>query len=274
MNQPVITFIGGGNMARSLVVGLIANGYDPKKIMVTNRGGEKLGFFRDKLGVQTTQNNAEGASQADVLVLSVEPLQIKAVCEELKEIIIKKKPLIISVINGATIQLIQQIIGADVAIVRAMPNTPASVGAGATGLYANSSASADQKNRAEAILRSVGLVLWVEVEDQINAVTAISGCGPAYIFLIMEAMQASGEAMGLPPEAARLLTVETVLGAGRMAIETDQDVVQLRQFITAAGGSTERAINALELGGIRSLMTNAIMAARDRAEELATKLSE
>ena len=274
MKHLTITFIGGGNMTRSLVVGLIASGYDPKKITVTNRGAEKLAFFRDQLGMPTTQNNREGASHADVLVLSVEPLQIKAVCEELKETIIDKRPLIISVINGATVGFMREIIGMEVPIVRAMPNTPASVGAGATGLYASASVSDEQKNTAEAIFRAAGMVLWLDGEDQINVVTAISGCGPAYVFLIMEAIQATGEAMGLSPEAARLLTLETVLGAARMAIETDQDVVQLRQFITAAGGSTERAINALEVGGIRSLMANAMNAARDRAEELAKKLSE
>ena len=274
MNHPTITFIGGGNMTRSLVSGLIAHQYAPQKICVTNRRAEKLAFFQDQLGVQTTQDNAQGARQAEVLVLSVEPLQLKTVCEELKGIVAEKKPLIISVINGATIALMQKMLGDTTAIVRTMPNTPASVRAGATGMVANTHTSVVQKNTAEGIMRAVGLALWLEDEDQMNLVTAVSGCGPAYLFLVMEAIQSAGEAMGLPAETARLLTLETVLGAARMALETEESVVQLRQFITAPGGSTERAIEALEAGNLRALIADAMTAAKDRAQELTKKLSE
>lgn len=269
---PTITFIGGGNMARNLVVGLIANGYDPHGIWVTNRTAEKLLFFRDQCAVHTTQNNKEGAKQADVIVLSVKPQQIKTVCEEIREVVSSKNKLIVSVALGVTTNMIQKWLGGNAAVVRAMPNTPASVHAGATGLFANAHTSADQKNLAESLLRAVGLVVWLNKEEQIDLVAALSGSGPAYIFLVMESLQNAAREMGVPDDCVGLLTAQTVLGAAKMALEVDQDVVQLRQFVTSPGGSTERAIKVLEAGHIRQLFSEALKAALNRAKELTQQL--
>ncbi|AIT64299.1 pyrroline-5-carboxylate reductase [Coxiella burnetii] len=274
MNTSNITFIGGGNMARNIVVGLIANGYDPNRICVTNRSLDKLDFFKEKCGVHTTQDNRQGALNADVVVLAVKPHQIKMVCEELKDILSETKILVISLAVGVTTPLIEKWLGKASRIVRAMPNTPSSVRAGATGLFANETVDKDQKNLAESIMRAVGLVIWVSSEDQIEKIAALSGSGPAYIFLIMEALQEAAEQLGLTKETAELLTEQTVLGAARMALETEQSVVQLRQFVTSPGGTTEQAIKVLESGNLRELFTKALTAAVNRAKELSKTVAQ
>jgi pyrroline-5-carboxylate reductase len=265
--QPIITFIGGGSMTYSLVSGLIAHGYEPERLRVSNPSAEKLRRFSE-LSVATYNDNRAAASLADVIVLAVKPKQIKEVCEELKEVIQPFKPLVISVAAGITIPSLQSALGEFVAVVRAMPNTPSAVQAGATGLYAAPQVSLAQRNLAEVIMRAVGIVVWVKEEAQMNAVAALSGSGPAYIFLIMEALQAAAEKLGLSTEDAHLLTVQTVLGAARMALETGADVAKLRQAVTSKGGMTEQAINVLEGGGIRGVFEEALVAATTRAKEL------
>ncbi len=274
MTNPTIAFIGGGNMTRSIVTGLLANGYDADRIWVGNRTPEKLNFFRDNGGVHVTQDNREAAQRADIVVFAVKPQQIETVCKELSDIILAKHPLIISVALGVNTILITRWLGGHLAVVRAMPNTPASVRAGATGLFANENVSEKQKNQAESILRAVGLVVWLKQEEHVDLVAALSGSGPAYIFLVMEVLQEAAENKGLPRESIRLLTAQTVLGAARMALEADEDVVQLRRLVTSPGGSTERAIDILEKGRIRQLFSDALQAAIDRAKELAEQLDK
>lgn len=272
MNNPTIAFIGGGNMARSIIIGLINSQYDPKRVWVTNRGAEKLAFFRDTLGVNTTQDNCAAATQADIIVIAVEPDQVKTVCADIKEIIVKKSPLIISVASGVNDSSMREWLGNDVAIVRAMPNTPSSVGAGATGLFANDNVTAAQKSLAEHIMRAVGMVVWLELEALINAVAAVSGSGPAYIFLVMEALQAAAEQLGLPAATARLLTLQTVQGAARMALESEQDVTELRHFVTVPGGSTEQALKVFAAGGLQKLFDDALQAAHNHTVKVAGSL--
>ncbi|WP_243470187.1 pyrroline-5-carboxylate reductase, partial [Coxiella burnetii] len=225
-------------------------------------------------GVHTTQDNRQGALNADVVVLAVKPHQIKMVCEELKDILSETKILVISLAVGVTTPLIEKWLGKASRIVRAMPNTPSSVRAGATGLFANETVDKDQKNLAESIMRAVGLVIWVSSEDQIEKIAALSGSGPAYIFLIMEALQEAAEQLGLTKETAELLTEQTVFGAARMALETEQSVVQLRQFVTSPGGTTEQAIKVLESGNLRELFIKALTAAVNRAKELSKTVDQ
>ena len=269
MKTTTITFIGGGNMARNLIIGLIKSQYDSNYIWVTNRTPEKLVYFRDTVGIRTTGNNCEGAKFADVIVLAVEPAQIKMVCEEIKEVVKKRLPLLISVANGIRTELIKSWLDVDCPVVRAMPNTPASVQSGVTGLYAGLSVSVSEKDLAETIFHAVGLVVWLDTEELVNVVAALSGCGPAYVFLIMEALQEAGKKLGLPKEVARLLTLGTVQGAARMALESEEDVIQLRRFVTVPGGSTEQAIKVFESRGIRELINHAVEAAYQHAEKVA-----
>lgn len=268
MDDANIAFIGAGNIGRALVVGLIATGVSPDRIFVSNPSTEKLQWLQQHLKVQTTQNNAEAAAKADVIVLAVKPANIALVCAELKDIITEQSPLIVSVATGVLTQTIESYLGHQAAIVRAMPNTPAAVSAGATGLYANTHTTEEQKELAEMLFRAVGVSVWLEDEALLDSVTAVSGSGPAYCFLFMEAMQQAAESMGLTPDVARLLVSQTVLGAARMVMETDQNVVQLRASVTAPNGATEAAIHVFEANNIRQLIADAMQAACDRSKAM------
>ncbi len=180
-----------------------------------------------------------------------------------------QQPLVISIAAGIRTPDLARWLGADTAIVRAMPNTPALVQSGATGLFANAHVRDQQRDLAETILRAVGLTLWVEQEDQLDLVTALSGSGPAYFFLVMEALQEAASKLGLPAETARLLALQTAFGASRMALESDEDAAALRQRVTSPGGTTEQALRVLEEGGLRNLMEQALTAAARRSRELA-----
>lgn len=272
MNKANLTFIGGGNMARNIVIGLLANGYDPDRICVTNRTLDNLTFFQKECKVRTTQNNHEGVTNADIIILAVKPNQIKEVCEEFASIIYDLSPLIISVAVGVPVKLLQQWLQSDSAIVRAMPNAPVSVGAGATALFASEQVTKRQRNLVESIFRAVGLVVWLSLEDQIDAVAALSGSGPAYIFFVIEALQEAAKTLRLSKEMVQLLIAQTVLGTVRMFLEKEQNVVQLRQFVTSPGGITEKAMKILELGNLPKLFGGALKAAFQRAKELSTAL--
>ncbi|WP_423063221.1 pyrroline-5-carboxylate reductase family protein [Candidiatus Paracoxiella cheracis] len=205
-------------------------------------------------------------------MIAVEPGAVKTVCEEIKDIVAEKSPLIISVASDVNDSHMREWLGNDAAIVRVMPNTPSSVGAGASGLYANVNVTPEQKSLSEHIMRAVGIVIWVDNESLINAVAALSGSGPAYVFLVMEALQAAGEALGLSEENARLLTLQTVQGAARMALESEHDVTELRRFITVPGGSTEQGIKVFEERGIRNIFEAALKAAHNHTVKVAESL--
>jgi len=274
MKPCTITFIGGGNMARSLIGGLIANGFDAQRIHVSDPSTECLQSLSAQYPIKTFTDNLEAIQGTDVIILAVKPQQLQSVTRQLAT----AKPantLFISIAAGIRLDAITRWLADDyAAIVRAMPNTPSLVQAGATALCANTNVSAEQHELAESILRAVGLALWVDDELKMDAVTALSGSGPAYIFLVIEAMEAAGVTLGLPEKSARSLALETAFGAAKMALESGSPASTLRQQVTSPGGTTERALEAFEEGDLRGLFNKALAAAAARADELANQLGQ
>ena len=274
MKDCKITFIGGGNMARSLIGGLVENGFNPKHIHVSDPDPLCLKTLTDKYPIHTYSTNLAAAQDCDILILAVKPQQLQAVVKQLAPEWQADK-LLISIAAGIQLNDIARWLEQDeVAIVRAMPNTPALVQAGATALYANTFVTTQQHELAESILRAVGLALWVEEEAQMDTVTALSGSGPAYFFLVMEAMEFAATEMGLDTETARLLCLQTAFGAAKMALESNETTTTLRERVTSPGGTTERALHELEDGGLRGLFENALVSAALRSRELAKQLGE
>ena len=271
MKNTRLAFVGAGNMARSLVGGLIADGWDPARISVSDPDETQLSALRSRFPVRTATRNSELVETSDVVVLAVKPQVIRNVARELADTVQGHRPLVISVVAGVRAADLQRWLGGDCALVRCMPNTPALVQSGATALFASHTVSADQKDVAESILRAVGLALWIEDESLMDAVTAVSGSGPAYFLLVIEALQDAGETLGLDRKTARLLALQTAFGAAKMALESSEDVAILRQQVTSPGGTTEKALAVLEDGRIRELFNKALTAARDRSRELAAR---
>ena len=274
MKTNKITFIGGGNMASSLINGLIADGYDPKGITVGDPDREKLAQLAARLGVHTEHDNHQAAAGADVVVLAVKPQILESVACDLAASIQEHQPLVISIAAGVQEAALRNWLGDKISLVRAMPNTPAMIQAGATGLHAGKGVSEAQKDLAESILRAVGLTRWVKDESLMDSVTAVSGSGPAYFFLLMEAIEESAQDLGLDEETARLLTLQTALGAARMAMESNDSPAVLREKVTSPGGTTERALNILEQGRLRDLVRSALTGARQRSVELSNILTK
>ncbi len=269
----VIGFIGAGNMANSLIRGMIANGAEKTSVWATDLDSEKLYTLNSECGIRTG-STAEIAQRADIIVLAVKPQVMKIVCAELKTLLGGRSPLIISIAAGITVSHLSQWIGANTAVIRCMPNTPALVGKGASGLYANEHVSETQKDLAEKVISSVGLCVWVEQESAIDAVTALSGSGPAYFFLFMESMQKTAQEMGLSEDIARILTKQTALGAAELAMASDESTERLRLNVTSPGGTTEQAIKQFQLGGLPKLVDTALKSAQTRSIELAAQFDE
>lgn len=267
MRNSIITFIGAGNMASALIGGLIANGYDPGKIWACDQATEKLSGLEKRYGIHTTTDNHQGVKQADTLVFAVKPQHLKAVVTELAGTIQQQQPLILSIAAMVPTTHLEQWLGGNLAIIRCMPNTPALIQCGATGLYANAHADEEQKNRAESILRAVGLTVWISQEEQMDIVTVLSGNGPAYFFLFMQYLQEAAEKLGLAKDIARVLTLQTALGAAKLAVEAPEDLVSLRKQVTSPGGTTERALEVLGQGNLAQLFFEALKAAQQRAKE-------
>lgn len=265
----IIGFIGAGNMARSLAGGLLYNGWEPANLILSDPDPRQRHAIESTLGVKTFADNNAVAERADILVLAVKPQALQAAARELAPHIQKRKPLVISIAAGILIDDLQRWLGGGLPIVRAMPNTPALISAGSTGLFANALAVEEQREQAEAILRAVGVVVWLPQESQLDVVTALSGSGPAYYFLIMEALEQAAIKAGLDPQTARLLTLETAYGAAKMALEDGEDPAVLRRRVTSPGGTTESAVQVLEQGGIQQLFDDALQAATRRARTLA-----
>lgn len=269
MNTNTITVIGAGNMGASLLTGLIANQFPPEQLCVIDPDTEKLQALKQKFNIKTTTHHDEAISSADVIILAVKPQIMNDVVKSISTIVQQKKPLVISVAAGIREEHLQNWFGGNIAIVRCMPNTPALIGAGATALYANPFVNTTQHELAESILRAVSMIIWLKNENDMDAVTALSGSGPAYFFLVIEALQAAGEKLGLPSDTARLLTLQTAFGAARMALESNDSAKQLRQHVTSPGGTTEAAIQVLEQEKIRDIFNKALDAACSRSKELA-----
>ena len=268
MSESSIGFIGGGNMATSLIGGLVANGAPPGRIWVSDPDTPKLDDLTQRFGVNAGGDNGIVASRCATVVLAVKPQVMHTVVQGFAPVLGEHEPLLVSIAAGVREADINRWAGGDMAIVRTMPNTPALVGCGATALFANEKVDPAQRDRADAILRAVGITIWVEDEAQLDAVTALSGSGPAYYFLLMEIMQATGEAMGLDADAARRLTLQTALGAARIANESDEPPAVLRERVTSPGGTTERALVTMRASGIDKVVADGIQGARQRSIEL------
>ena len=272
MPSPSIAFIGGGNMATSLVGGLIADGTDPASIHVADPSQERRDYLAERFGVAVSPDNAATAAAAQVLVLAVKPQVLGKVVRDLAPTLAQARPLVVSIAAGVREPSIRRWIGADLPIVRTMPNTPALVGSGATALVANPFVDQGQRDQAESVMRAVGLTVWLEDEAQMDAVTAVSGSGPAYFFLYMEALEQAGRDLGLPADTARLLTLQTAFGAAKLALESGDDAATLRRKVTSPGGTTEKALAALTDADLPALLARAAAAAAARSQELAAAL--
>jgi pyrroline-5-carboxylate reductase len=271
MTDGIISFIGGGNMAASLIGGLIADGRDPASIYVSDVDTAKLEALADAFRVQTSSDNEEAVSLASAVVFAVKPQVMAPVVKGVAVPGKAHRPLFVSIAAGVREPDILRWLGFDAAIVRSMPNTPALVGSGATALYANPFVSDEQRNLAESVLRAVGLTLWVDDEDLLDAVTALSGSGPAYYFFLMESMERAGIALGLSKDQARVLTIQTAFGAAKMALESSDPPATLRARVASPGGTTESALDTLMVGGMEQLVHKALQAARDRSIELGSE---
>jgi pyrroline-5-carboxylate reductase len=269
MRKSTIAVIGGGNMGTCLALGLLADHYPADKLWMSNPTLEKLTPHQNKFGINITSDNRQAASVADIIILAVKPSVMPEVLTELTDLIQQRKPLIISTAAGVRETSLQQRLGGKIAIARAMPNTPALIGSGATGLYVNHFVSLEQRNLVEAIFRAVGLIVWLNDEKLLDTVTALSGSGPAYYFLFMECMQEAAENLGLPTDAARLLTLQTAFGATRMALESEDTLKDLCKRVTSPKGTTERALQVFTQKNLTGMVASALQAAKQRAEELA-----
>jgi pyrroline-5-carboxylate reductase len=268
MENCTITFIGCGNMSRSLIGGLIANGIKPERLLATDPDEEQRQSIAQHFGITTLANNDDAIADADVIVMAVKPQVMHKVVSELANAIKGKPKLIISIAAGIRLSSISEWLGEPTAITRVMPNTPALIQAGAAALFANEHTSDTQKNTAETIMRSVGTAVWLEKEELMDTVTALSGSGPAYFFYFMEAMEKAAIDMGLNSEQARLLTIETALGAAKMALLSNTDPAELRKQVTSPGGTTEQALNTFQQGKLEELVHEAMNAAEQRSIEL------
>ncbi|MEX2353245.1 MAG: pyrroline-5-carboxylate reductase [Gammaproteobacteria bacterium] len=270
MDNPNICFIGCGNMGQSLIGGLIANGQAPERIHGADPDTAKQQLLRQKYGITVHADNTSAVEQAEVVILAVKPQVLLQTLTDISAPIKDRSLLTISIAAGIRSSALEAVLGKNLPIVRVMPNTPALIQAGTSALYANAAVTESQRELAEAIMRSVGLALWLEDESLMDTVTAVSGSGPAYFFLIMEIMEKAAVKLGLPVDQARLLTLETAFGAAKMALESEADAATLRQQVTSPGGTTEQALQILmDKGNIEQLFLEALTAAKQRSEQLA-----
>lgn len=268
MSNSSIAFIGGGNMARSLIGGLVARGHAADSIRVAEPLVElREGLHRD-FGVRVFEHARDAADGATSWLLAVKPQVVRTVCTDLAAMAQAQYPVVLSIAAGITTAQLDRWLGGGMAVVRAMPNTPALLGVGITGLFANAATGATRRTDAIDLLSAVGPTVWVDEERLIEAVTAVSGSGPAYVFLLAEAMQAAGVAQGLPAEAARALVVQTLLGAATMLTQLDEPADVLRKRVTSPGGTTQAAIEVFEAGGFHALVDRALAAAAERGRQL------
>lgn len=272
-NQPTLAFIGAGNMARAIIGGLLNNGYPAEKIWASEPEADRLEDLKNQ-GLKTTTDNNEAVQAADVVVLAVKPQILKNVCIAMAASTQASKPLLVSVAAGIMTGSIDQWLGGNTAVVRCMPNTPALVQTGASGLFATRQVTQEQRHQAETVLQATGITLWVEEESQLDAVTAVSGSGPAYYFLVMESMITAGEKLGLSRDIATQLTLQTALGAAKMAEQSEFDPAELRRRVTSPNGTTEQAIKCFINGNLPELFDQAMQACNDRSVELATELGK
>lgn len=265
----VIAFIGGGNMAASLVGGLLAAGQPASAIRVAEPNAEAADRLRARFGIATAAAGSEVASGAGTVVLAVKPQQMAAA---LGGLLPDAGTTVVSIAAGVRLAFLRRALGADLEYVRSMPNTPALYGCGVSGLYAPPDTSERARQRAETVLRAAGAVCWLQDESELDAVTAVSGSGPAYLFLLVEAMREAGVALGLDPAVSAQLAAQTCIGAARMLEAGTTDAAVLRAQVTSKGGTTEAALNSLESAGFRPMFREALAAAAQRSREMGDAL--
>ena len=263
-----ITFIGCGNMSRSLIGGLINDGVKKEPLVATDPDAKQRLDITTQFGVTTLESNEEAVDNADIIVLAVKPQVMQQVVSGLAITLKNSSKMLISIAAGVRLASFTKWLDTPIAVVRVMPNTPALIQSGAAALFANEHTSDIQKNNTETVMRSVGTITWLDSEDLMDTVTALSGSGPAYFFYFMESMEKSARAMGLSNEHASLLTIETALGAAKMASLSNFDLSELRKQVTSPGGTTEQAIIKFQQGNLEQLVHEAMNAAKQRAIEL------
>jgi len=272
-NETVIGFIGAGNMAYALINGLLNNGYDSKNIKVSDPNDKLLRKREAELNITTFANNSSLLEVCDIIVFAVKPQVLSEVCLDLREKI-KPNHLFISIVAGIRVNDINRWLGGNYPLVRTMPNTPALMQHGVTGLFQNELVNDEQKALVTTILSSVGDCFWVNEEKLIDAITAISGSGPAYFFLLMQSMTQAGMALGLDEKTAKELSVQTGFGASLMATKSGKEPKTLRTNVTSPNGTTQAAIECYQALKIEGIVASAPRAAFDRARELSTELGD
>ena len=272
MTTTCIAFIGAGNMASSLIGGLRAKGLDAAQIRASDPGADTRAKVAAEHGIEVFADNAQAVANADVIVIAVKPQAMKAVCQDLRPHL-KPHQLLVSIAAGITCTSLLNWLG-EQPLVRCMPNTPALLGKGVSGLYATAAVTSEQRQQADELLSAVGLVVWVDQEAQIDAVTAVSGSGPAYFFLLIEAMTDTGVKLGLTREVAEQLAQQTALGAAHMAVGSDVDAAELRRRVTSPAGTTEAAIKSFQASGFEAMVEKALSAAAHRSAEMAEQLGQ
>lgn len=257
-------------MNRAIIDGLLRAGVNPQQLAVSNRSAQKLDYFAAS-GLTTSTSNIDVAAVSDVLILGVKPAQLLDVAQELKATCAATKPLVISVAAGVLTDQITDVLGADIPVVRAMPNTPSTIGEGAAGLYANAAVSDAQRELAKTIIQACGIAVWVEQESLIDAVIAVAGSAPAYFFYILETMVDEAQKLGLDPADAKALAVQTCLGAARLVQSTETDLATLRNNVTSPGGTTQAALASFKVSGLDETLRAGMQAAVARAKEMAAE---
>lgn len=267
----VIAFLGGGNMAAALIGGLLKTGWATRSILVAEPLAERADWLRREFGVTVVATGKDLPQEADALVLAVKPQQMASALAGLS---LKPGAVVVSIAAGVRLATLQRLLGPELAYVRTMPNTPALLGAGITGLFAPAGTAPAARAMAEQLLTAAGACVWVDAESQLDAVTALSGSGPAYFFLLVEALRDAGTQLGLSAEVAAQLAAQTCVGAARMVGESGLDAAVLRANVTSKGGTTEAAVNHLESAGIRAMFAAALQQADARAKALGDALDQ
>jgi len=274
MTDQRLGLIGGGNMARSLIGGLIKSGIAPESMIVSDPDDSIRRALVEDFSIQTCADNTDAARVADILVLAVKPQVMRCAVEDIAESLLQRQPLVVSIAAGIPIASIESWAGSPLPLIRVMPNTPALTGNGASGMYANHRVSKSQRVQARKIMEAIGIAVWVDEESLIDTVTAVSGSGPAYFFYLMDAMVKAAQEGGLNPDASRQLTLQTALGAAQLALASGESLTELRRRGTSPGGTTQAAVEMLDKNGCEEILIRAVHAARKRSVELAKLLGE
>ena len=273
MQHRKIAFIGAGNMTRSIITGMVKAGYPSELIMASNRSPEKLTALQTQCGIQITQDNAEAVTFAEVVVLAVKPQMMADVCADFAARTALTNKLFVSIAAGLPVSRLQAMLGGEYPLVRVMPNTPSLISKGMSGFYADDTVAANDKTYVADFMRSVGEILWVTNENDINGVIAAAGSSPAYFFLFLQSMQEEAMRMGFSADDARLMVQQSMLGAAEMVCQNpDLELSELRAQVTSKGGTTAAAIETFLQNGLPQLVADSMQAAVARAEEMAKQL--